>query len=85
MVAWKDMDSAPRDGREIQVEIPGHGSDNVIAWVDGLLATDGSDAGCWAFSRDQEPPDCWTDGYCWEINEDFKQSVQPTKWKELQW
>lgn len=75
------IETAPRDGTWILATIPGHGSDNVIAWHDGL--TDSNDAPCggWAFMTDQEPPDCWTDGVCWAINEDGVQSVKPTMWR----
>lgn len=80
---WQPFKTAPKDGTEIQVKIPGHGSDNVIAWLDGLLNSEGSDCGGWQFTRDQEPPDSWTDGICWEVNEDGVQSMLPTKWKNL--
>lgn len=80
---WQPMTSAPRDGTWIQARIPGHGSDNVIAWVDGLLGNDGQDCGAWAFMSEQEPPDCWSEGCCWEVNEDGVASVQPDAWKHL--
>ena len=72
---WQPIETAPRDGTEFQARIPGHGQDNVIAWDDNFE--------CWAFTRDQEPPDCWTDGYCWESNEDLQSSVKPTHWMPL--
>ena len=78
---WKSIECAPRDGTIIQAEIPGHGSDNMIAWQGGYLDSDGRDCGCWVFMLDQEPPGCWTDGACWEVNEDGVASVKPTKWK----
>ncbi len=37
---WMPMKSAPRDGTSFQAKIPGHGSDNVIAWGGG--AADGT-------------------------------------------
>jgi len=80
---WQDISTAPRDGTEIQAKIPGHGSDNVIAWVPGFLDSDENECCCWVFTRDQEPPECWTDGVCWEVNEDLKPSVMPTHWKAL--
>lgn len=80
---WKPMDDAPRDGTDIQAIIPGHGTDNVIAWVSGYLDEDGQDCCTWAFTTDQEPPDCWTDGVCWDANEDGVPSVRPTAWKPL--
>lgn len=83
MSEWQDIATAPKDGTEFQARIPGHGEDNVIAWEDGLLDSDGRDCGGWTFTRDQEPPDSWTDGICWVINEDGGPSVKPTHWKHL--
>ena len=81
---WQPMETAPRDGTDIQARIPGHGSDNVIAWqVDAFLDEDESPCGGWAFTTDQEPPACWTDGICWQSNEDEQASIQPTHWKSL--
>lgn len=80
---WQPIDTAPRDGTEIQAKIPGNGSDNVIAWLGGLIDSDEKECSGWTFTRDQEPPDDWTDGICWEVNEDGVASVQPTHWKPL--
>lgn len=81
---WQPMDTAPRDGTAFQAKIPGHGSDNILMWVDGLVDEDGNECGTWAFAtEEQEPPDCWTDGVCWASNEDGVASVQPTEWKPL--
>lgn len=83
-MAWQGMDSAPRDGTDIQAEIPGNGKDNVIAWQSEVFFSGPNDyASAWAFTTDQEPPECWTDGVCWEVNEDGVPSVQPTRWKHL--
>jgi hypothetical protein len=83
MADWQPIESAPTDGTAIQARIPGHGSDNVIACHDGFLDSDGQDCASWVFVTEQEPPDCWTDGVCWEINEDGNASVKPTHWKPL--
>lgn len=77
---WPSIETAPKDGTVIQARIPGHGSDNMIFWMDGLVDSDFNDCGGWAFAEDQEPPDCWTDGVCWEKNEDGAPSVKPTHW-----
>lgn len=76
MSQFRPISEAPHDGTPIQAVIPGNGSDNIIAWE--ML---GPDWGGWCFVEDQEPPDCWTDGICWEINENLEQSVQPTHFK----
>lgn len=86
-MTWHRIDDpdnpAPKDGTEIQARIPGHGSDNVIAWIDGYQDGDDKTCGGWTFTRDQEPPDDWTDGVCWRLNEDGVPSTQPTEWKPL--
>lgn len=81
MTTWQDIGTAPRDGTAIQAKIPGHGSDNIIAWTRNLVDSDGQFCGGWAFVEDQEPPDDWTDGVCWAVNEDGNRSTWPTKWK----
>ncbi len=84
MSDWQPIESAPRDGTDIQARIPGHGEDNVIAWqVNFFMDSDESTVGGWAFTTDQEPPNCWTDGICWAVNENECASVQPTHWKPL--
>ena len=80
---WQPIETAPCDSTPIQAEIPGHGSDNIIAWTNNLVDSDDQPAGGWHFVEDQEPPPCWTDGVCWAINEDGVPSAQPTRWKPL--
>lgn len=83
MGEWQEMSSAPLDGTEIQARIPGHGEDNVIAWTGGYMNTEGDECACWVMTRDQEPPESWHDGVCWDVNADEEMSVQPTAWKPL--
>lgn len=81
---WQPIETAPRDGTDIQARIPGNGEDNVIAWqVDAFRDDLDEPCGGWAFTTEQEPPDCWTDGVCWAFNEDGVPSVQPTHWMPL--
>ena len=80
---WQDISTAPKDGTPFQARIPGYGDDNVIAWMGGLLDSNGDDCGGWYFVEDQEPPQCWTDGICWAVNEDEIPSVNPTHWMPL--
>jgi len=81
---WLPIETAPKDGTPFQARIPGHGDDNVIFWLEGLVDSDDASCGGWAFSHEeQEPPSCWTDGICWDVNEDELPSVKPTHWMPL--
>lgn len=75
---WLDISTAPKDGTPIQAEIPGHGSDNIIAWSFGLADANAEICGGWHFIGDKEPPDDWTDGVCWAVNADGRKSTEPT-------
>lgn len=84
MADWQPIETAPKDGTDIQARIPGHGDDNVIAWqCDAFRDENEKCCGGWAFTTEQEPPDCWTDGICWSSNEDGVPSIQPTHWMPL--
>lgn len=80
MSEWMSIETAPKDGSAFQARIPGNGEDNVLCWQDGLLDSNEQACGAWCFASDQEPPDCWTDGWCREVNEDGVASVKPTVW-----
>ncbi len=83
MSGWQEMKTAPRDGRTVQARIPGHGDDNLIAFhfIGDCASEDGGPASGWTFVTDQEPPECWSDGWCWASNEYGATSIQPTHWK----
>lgn len=80
---WLDIATSPKDGTCVQARIPGHGSDNVIAWSDDLMNSAGGFCGGWNWMGENEPPDSWTDGVCWAVNADDEPSVQPTHWRPL--
>lgn len=83
MTDWQSMETAPMDGTAFQARVPGHGSDFIIARVDGLLGMDGEDCSSWAVVEDQEPPDDWCDGVCWASNSEGNPSTPPDAWKPL--
>ena len=84
MSEWQPIETAPKNGTAIQARIPGHGEDNIIAWIGGYMNEEEHDCCAWTFVEDQEPPDDWTDGVCWQINAEGKASVTPTHWKPLE-
>ena len=81
MADWQPIETAPMDETPIRARIPGHGDDNIIAWFTGALEDEHGSCGAWAFVSEQEPPDCWSDGWCWTVNEDGVKSAWPTHWK----
>lgn len=83
MSEWQPIETAPRDGTEFQARIPGYGDNNLIAWRGGLLDQEGQDCGGWCYMGTGNPPDCWTDGICWMLNDEMEQSVEPTHWMPL--
>lgn len=80
-MTWQPIETAPQDGTPIQAKIPGHGSDNIIAWRAGFMNYEYRESATWVYLEEGEAPDSWTDGVCWASNEDDKPSVKPTHWK----
>jgi hypothetical protein len=81
---WRPIHTAPRDGTAIQARIPPHGSDNIIAWRDGLIDGADNECGGWVFVDDtQHPPPCWDDGVCWGRNSQGDPSTPPSAWKPI--
>ena len=78
---WQPIATAPKDGTAFLALV--NGASYVIAWTDGLMNSDEDDCGGWYIADAEEPPDCWTDGVCWEVNGDGQRSAQPTGWKTI--
>lgn len=79
---WRPMESAPRNGTLVELRLDGA----VImeaAWDGNFLDCDGNDCGCWV-ARSDPYPVSWTDGVCWQENEDDVPSAQPVGWRPVQ-
>ena len=78
MSGWQPMKNAP-GGTMIRVKLKS-GKEGFVIWTGGFLDEEGEDCGGWNWIG-HNPPRSWTDGVCWELNEDNKRSVQPIAWK----
>lgn len=76
---WQTIDSAPKDGTEIEVRIG-----RMIfpaKWEHGFLDDNEKDCGGWVATEENHHPACWTSGVCWQTNEDGQLSEQPEYWR----
>lgn len=80
---WQPIETAPKDGTRIRAKIPGHGSETVIAWHEGVLDGKYPQRGGWEYIRGKKPPDDWSGGFCREVNDDGKRSTFPVEWMPL--
>ena len=81
MSDWAEIRTAPRDGSDIEVMTAG-GFEMRARWErQGLINEAGDDCGGWVASDEGLHPACWTDGVCWESNEDELPSDPPIKWR----
>lgn len=81
MSEWQNIESAPMDGRDIAILTAG-GFEMLARWEPfGFINADGGDVGSWVASEEGKHPPCWTDGACWESNENEVPSDQPIMWK----
>lgn len=78
---WRPIGTAPCDGTKFQVRMPGYGEKNLVLWRGGLLTANGEDTSGWHYVAGDREPSCWSDGVCWDQNEDGQPSIQPTEWK----
>lgn len=82
MSEWNDMSAAPVE-QTIILDIPSFG-ELKAKYSFGVACDDNdNDVYAWVSMEEDRYPECWTDGVCWEQNENLAQSVQPTRWKEL--
>lgn len=79
---WQSMDSAPKDGRSIRL-LTSEGFELTASWQDGYMNSEGENCACWVADEDSKYPDDWSEGVCWESNEDEIMSQQPTHFQYL--
>ncbi len=81
MGEWQDIASA-RYG-EIVLIRAGRMSFEAVLVPDVSINESGDFCDQWQAAHEGEHPPCWTDGACWESNEDDRASLQPTAWMPL--
>jgi hypothetical protein len=77
---WQPIETAPKYADRIRLRTSG-GAILIGFWHNQLMDSDGGDCGGWAAAEDEDYPPCWTEGICWEVNEDSKPSDPPTHWQ----
>ncbi|CAM5194471.1 hypothetical protein BTHI11S_00354 [Bosea thiooxidans] len=81
MSDWAQIRSAPKDGRDIEVLTSG-GFEMKARWESrGFINEAGEDCGAWVASEEGKHPPCWSEGACWESNEDEMPSDPPIMWR----
>lgn len=76
----KPMSTVPVDGRTIRLFMS-NGRSFLARPMDGLLNENGEDCWNWCAENEDEAPDDWTDGVCWEINDAGNRSTYPVGWR----
>lgn len=81
MRKWKPMETAPYN---TAVEIKAGGMAFKAIFLSNV-SIDESGKYCdqWQAVHEGKHPPCWTDGACWESNDDEMMSIQPTHWRSL--
>ena len=82
MSEWQPIDSAPYD-QAVVVKVGIGMQFHAILRDDVSIDEYGNDCDQWQSVNDGEHPPCWSGGSCWEYNEDFYMSLQPTHWMPL--
>jgi len=73
------METAPIDGQTITIKTA-TGAIVRAFWAGGLMNGSEEDCGGWHALHEGEHPECWTDGICWESNENEQRSDPPVTW-----
>ena len=80
MAVWKPASDAPPPDKLVEVKTKG-GATFIASLGLGYVDVDENDCCGWAAYREWEAPKCWTDGVCWEQNEDGVPSDPVVAWR----
>lgn len=81
---WHPIANMPtelRDGRDVWLRAGG--KEFLAARQLGFINDDQGDTAAWCDKIEGDAPANWTDGVCWDSNEDDRQSAQPSHYAEV--
>ncbi len=77
---WQPIETAPRDRPIIIITRGGH----PVRVHRVCVECEDGPGWTWGTMEEMDPcPACWTDGTCWELNEDEEESDPPVWWCDL--
>lgn len=74
------IETAPRDGTIFNAVTKGGYSLRVKREAGFLTDNNENCGGCWVAEDEGDHPDCWTDGVCWMLNENYLPSDPLVSW-----
>lgn len=79
-MGWQSMNTAPLN---VTVEIEAGGMIFPARLLgDAAMTSEEESCDQWVAMTDVYP-DCWSEGACWEVNEDENMSAQPERWRHI--
>ena len=75
------IETAPKDGTEILVEVQGYKDRYLVQWKSNLFVDSNFEpTGGWAATNPEHQPECWCEGVCWANNSNEQPSAKPIGW-----
>ncbi len=79
---WRPISTVPISEEPVRLLLES-GRELTASKRPGFTDCNGHDCWLWVCSDEDNYPECWTDGACWERNAADQRSDQPTHWQSL--